>query len=70
MKSMKLIINRQLFGCSGNIATNSLLHAIFSTQKPQTMNTKKTSMKHETQPDCLGAVIGCPSFGMIINNLK
>jgi hypothetical protein len=28
------------------------------------------SMMSESQPDCLGAVIGCPSFGMIINNLK
>jgi hypothetical protein len=54
---------------SFNIATNSLLHAI-STQKPQTMNTEKTNHENETQPDCLGAVIGCPSFGMIINNLK
>ena len=58
MKSMKLIINRQLFGCSGNIATNSLLHAIFSTQKPQTMNTEKTSIENESQPSCLGAVSG------------
>ena len=28
------------------------------------------SMMSKSQPSCLGAVIGCPSFGMIINNLK
>jgi hypothetical protein len=39
------------------MAGNPLLHA-FSTQKPQTMNTEKTSKNHETQPSCLGAVIG------------
>ena len=37
------------------MAGNPLLHA-FSTQKPQTMNTEKTSKNHETQPSCLGAV--------------
>ena len=34
------------------------------------MNNKKLSNEAQNPPLSKGAVIGCPSFGMIINNLK